>query len=104
MPLRKSGGNETKGRQMMTAQYTARENKSGFFFDKGEGKANLARCSLSLFPMPDKQRSTFVPVAAEQERQETGEDAEIRAGVPGSSGIGWSCSASASVFSSVDPP
>lgn len=65
---------------------------------------NLARYSLSLFPVPDKQRSTFVPVTAEQERQETGEDAEIRAGVPGSSGIGWSCSASASVFSSVDPP
>lgn len=32
------------------------------------------------------------------------EDAEIRTGLPGKSGIGWSCSASASVFSSVDPP
>lgn len=33
---------------------------------------NLARYSLSLFSMPDKQRSTFVPVTAERERQETG--------------------------------
>lgn len=33
---------------------------------------NLARYSLSLFPMPDKQRSTFVPITAEQEGQETG--------------------------------
>lgn len=33
---------------------------------------NLACYSPSLFPMPDKQRSTFFPVTAKQERQETG--------------------------------
>lgn len=40
----------------------------------------------------------------DQNRDKRREDAERRTDVPGSSGIGWSCSASASVFSSVDPP